>query len=150
MKNLILFSFLFFTSFNLFSQDEVDSVPFSSGTIYLNGSSGFNLFLSDDLPKLLQVGMGYFVADNFMLGANFQYVDFGQGSDSSLELEARYYVISNLFGGLSYQLDDRKIFSFALGYNIFLSKTVSLEPVFEYPFSDFSDPTLGIRISAFF
>ena len=140
---------LFLTSFTVFLFLGTAVAQIDQGTIYVGGSANVNyrsedIDVIDDNANFLNIGVagGYFVGDDFLLGASFGYNGIGLGgiddSQTSLGAFFRYYFSTPVFVGLGYDRvdpiagDNQSFIPLEVGYAAFITETVALEPSVSY------------------
>jgi hypothetical protein len=179
MKKLFLM-FLLAISLNTFSQIKK---PLTEGNIILSGSGTIQSYhgetiVGNTVSKTtvfalnLSPGAGYFIIDNFAIGANLTTTYYKQGLNKYYTLGlgpwARYYFDNGvfvkaetnfiLFHGMGSNNSRQRTYSIApgVGYAIFLNQNVSLEPCLSYTFShthyssDFNEKLNNLQIEARF
>ncbi|MCR9250387.1 MAG: hypothetical protein NXI20_08175 [bacterium] len=145
MKKLILsLTILGFISFSANAQIEQGAIfaginsnlSFSSTNLNLDGSN-------DNLNSFnINVGGGYFLIDNFMVGLNAGYSSISQGdndaSSTLIGVFSRYYINGAPFIGVGFdnikpdEADSYGQFIIQGGYAAFLTDNVSVEPAIQY------------------
>lgn len=151
MKKSFFILILVFLSFPLFSQDSATD----PGVILIKGSSNLDIKFSDGSPVEINVGGGYFIMKNIVLGADIEINSVSFNSDretrTSLRPFARYYYNDKFFGGLSLlSQGDNTVFNLEAGYLYFLNDFVALEPSLVYPLVEDSSITLEGTVSIYF
>jgi long-subunit fatty acid transport protein len=173
---LVILLFSISLNSNLFAQEAL-----KKGCYSLGGSIEFQSSINEsqigDIKSFdfnFQPSLTYFIADNLSTGLSigYSYWETTIWNDKSISRTisfhpvVRYYftggkLIPFLEGGYIYSNDlsgneDKNSFSFALGINYFLSKSVALEPYVEYQRSIYIDGDqkvdgffIGIRINYF-
>jgi len=135
MKRILLFTLLFI---GLNAQAQLDK-----NTMMAGGSLTFNRYTPKNSNGTsstwfsLNPDFGYFVADNFAVGAGFSFNGYGSGNNIVyFSPYLRYYVkkfyLQSKFeyGRLNSQSNSN--LSFDLGYALFLNDNVALEPAFYF------------------
>jgi hypothetical protein len=179
MKKLILM-FLLAISLNSFSQTKN---PVTEGNIILSGSGAIQSYHGETTTGTtftktsvfafnLSPGAGYFIIDNFAIGANATVSYYKQGLNKYYTLGlgpwARYYFNNGvfvkaetnfiLFHGMGSNNSRQRTYSITpgVGYAFFLNQKVSLEPCLSYTFShtryssDFNEKMNNLQLEARF
>lgn len=134
MKRILLLTLLI-SSFQLSAQIEKNtimaggSLTFNNHTPKGGGSSSTTLVINPDF--------GYFVADNFAVGAGLSLNAYGSGNNIVyVSPYLRYYVknfyLQTKFDYGRYNSHSNSNLSFDLGYALFLNDNVALEPAFYF------------------
>jgi len=133
MKNILIITTLFLTSFSINAQIE-------SGTFMTGGSATFNRHITESnissTSIVINPQLGLAFADNFVGGAWFSFSSINDFSSWSVAPFVRYYQ-NNFFLQLGYGFNrsgnvSGSIFDAELGYAMFLNDNISLEPAFYF------------------
>ncbi len=94
---------------------------------------------------------GYFLAENFALGLNFNYTAFGSSSTTGLGAFGRYYPGGKFFVGAGYLsrsstgTSGKGELNLEAGYAIFINKSIAVEPALNYLGGD-GYSTIGLNV----
>lgn len=135
MKRILLLTLLI-SSFQLSAQIE-------KNTIMAGGSLTFNKYTpktgstTNSMTLSINPNFGYFVADNFAVGAGLSFNAYGSGNNFVyVSPYLRYYVknfyLQTKFDYGRYNSQSNSNLSFDLGYALFLNDNVALEPAFYF------------------
>jgi hypothetical protein len=177
MKKL-LSVFLLAISLSSFSQSKK---PLTEGNIILSGSGSIQSYRGETIIGTtvtkssvftlnLSPGAGYFIIDNFALGANATVSYYKQGLNKYYMLGlgpwARYYFNNGIFAkaetnfilfhGMGSNNSKQRTYSITpgVGYAFFINQKVSLEPCISYTFShthyssDFNEKLNNLQLEA--
>ena len=133
MKRILLFTLLFI---GLNAQAQLDTMM-AGGSLTFNRYTPKNSNGTSSTWFSLNPDFGYFVADNFAVGAGFSFNGYGSGNNIVyFSPYLRYYVkkfyLQSKFeyGRLNSSSNSNLIFD--LGYALFLNDNVALEPAFYF------------------
>lgn len=128
------------------------SAQIEKGTTLITGQSNLNFTSAegdgDDSEDVFNVelGVGYFVAENFVLGPVLSYAKQGDASVTGIGVFGRYYVNGKVFFGAGYTSTRIKfevdgfgdvkstsnLVPLEIGYAAFLNSSVAIEPSLGY------------------
>lgn len=178
--SIVILFFILFSNTNLFSQEGLKKGVYSlSGSITFSSSTNESKYgETKDLNFLMTPALIYFVVDNLSAGLSVSYGYFELTIKDKIREDKyiqrpfsigpviRYYFSGEEFipfveAGYRYSNsmrgnEDMNSFSFAVGINYFLSKSIALEPYAEYTKTNYivadqkiSRISIGIRINYF-
>ena len=120
------------------------SAQINQGTLFVGASSSagvqsIKVGSSSQTLTSLNAKIGYFIAENFVLGLNFTYAEFGSINQTTFGAFGRYYIKGKYFLGVGYLSQSSGGTSTNIGavpieagYAAFLTRNIAIEPAVTY------------------
>jgi hypothetical protein len=139
------------------------SAQIEKNTVLFGGSSNLNFSTvspsgGGTSESLTQISFktGYFLAENMVLGLNFNYLAYAGSSTTALGAFGRYYPGGKFFVGAGYLsrsstgTSGKGEFNAEAGYALFITRSVAVEPALNYISGDgFSSIGLNVGFSLY-
>ena len=120
------------------------SAQINQGTLFVGaassaGAQSIKVGNSSQTLISLNAKIGYFVAENLVLGPNFTYVEFGSINQTTIGAFGRYYITGKYFLGVGYlsqfsggSSSNIGYVPIEAGYAAFLTRNIAIEPAVTY------------------
>lgn len=125
------------------------------GILFVRGTGSLDFSFAEDSPASLRLGMGYFLWNDLLFGADLSYQRIADEDEFRFVPFARYYWRQRFFGELSWHPgsseQERDAFlEGGVGYIFPLNDFITVEPGLFYPFVDKGSASLRVFISLYF